>query len=82
MLADFFWLIVSVVCLTEALQFYEVLFVNCCSYNTSHWCCIQEFCPCAHIFEGLPHFLLCKFQFLWFYVEVLDPLRLEISTRR
>jgi hypothetical protein len=35
----------------------------------------------AHIFQALPHFLLYKFQCLWFYVEFLDPLRLELCTR-
>ena len=29
-----------------------------------------------------PHFLLYKFQCLWFYVEFLDPLRFDLSTRR
>jgi hypothetical protein len=43
---------------------------------------VQEFFPCAHIFETFPHFLLYKFQCLWFYVEFLDPLRLELCTRR
>ena len=38
--------------------------------------------PCAHIFEAFPHFLLYKFQCLWFYVELLDPLRFDLSTRR
>jgi hypothetical protein len=28
--------------------------------------------PCAHMFEALSHFLLYKFQCLWFYMEVLD----------
>jgi hypothetical protein len=45
-------------CLTEALQFYEVPFVNSRSYSTSHCCFIQEFFPCAHIFKAFPHFLL------------------------
>ena len=39
----------------------------------------RNFFPCAHIFEALPHFLLYKFQCLWFYVEVFDPLRLELN---
>ena len=72
----------SVFCLTEALQFYEVPFVNSWSYSTSHCCSIQEFFPCAHIFEAFPHFLLYKFHCLWFYVEFLDPLGLELCTRR
>jgi hypothetical protein len=42
----------------------------------------RNFFPCAHIFEAFPHFLLYKFQCLWFYVEVFDPLRLELCTRR
>jgi hypothetical protein len=29
-----------------------------------------------------PHFLLYKFQCLWFYVKFLDPLRFDLSTRR
>ena len=44
--------------------------------------CVQEFFPCAHIFEAFPHFLLYKFQSVWFYVEFLDPLRLVLCTRR
>jgi hypothetical protein len=36
-------LLTSVFCLTEALQFYEVPFVNSRSYSTSHWCSVQEF---------------------------------------
>ena len=36
----------------------------------------------AHVSEALPHFLLYKFQCIWFYVEVLDPLGLELCTRR
>jgi hypothetical protein len=31
---------------------------------------------------SFPHFLLYRFQLLWFYVEFLDPLRLELCTRR
>jgi hypothetical protein len=67
---------------TEALQFYEVPFVNSRSYSTCHYCSVQEFFPCAHIFEAFPHFHLYKFQCLWFYMEFLDPLRLELCTRR
>ena len=58
-------------CLTEALQFHEVPFVDSPSYSTSHCCSIQEFFPYANIFEAFPHFLLYKFQCLWFYVELL-----------
>ena len=36
--------------------------------------------PSAHIFKAFPHFLLYKFQCLWFYVEFFDPLRLELCT--
>ena len=68
--------------LTEALQFYKVPFVDSQSYSTSHCCSIQEFFPCAHIFKAFPHFLLYKFQCLWFYVKFLDPLRFDLSTRR
>jgi hypothetical protein len=31
----------------------------------------RNFSPCAHILEAFPHFLLYKFQCLWFYMEVL-----------
>jgi hypothetical protein len=34
----------------------------------------------AHIFEALSQFFRCKFQCLWFYVEFLDPLRLDLCT--
>jgi hypothetical protein len=44
--------------------------------STSHWCSVQEFFSWAFIFKALPHFLLYKFQCIWFYVEVLDPLGL------
>jgi hypothetical protein len=42
----------------------------------------RNFFPCAHIFEALPHFLLYTFLCLWFYVELLDPFRLKLCTRR
>ena len=42
----------------------------------------REFSPCAHILEAFPHFLLYKFHLLWFYVEFLGPLQLELCTRR
>jgi hypothetical protein len=45
-------------------------------------CSVQENFPYAHIFKAFPHFLLYKFQCLWFYVEFLDSLRLELCTRR
>jgi hypothetical protein len=67
-----FCLIDSVFCLTEALQFYEVLFVNSWSYSTRHCCSVKEFFHCAYIFEAFPYFLLYKFPSLWFYVEFLD----------
>ena len=57
-------------------------FVNSRTYSTSHCCSIQEFFSCAHIFEAFPHFLLYKFHCVWFYVEFLDPLRFDLSTRR
>ena len=75
-------LIDSVFCFREALQFYEVPFVDSRSYSTSHCCSIQEFFPCTHTFQAFPYFLLNKFHCLWFYVEFLDPLRLELCTRR
>ena len=34
-------------CLTEALHFYEVPFVNSWSYSISYWCSIQEIFPLA-----------------------------------
>jgi hypothetical protein len=77
-----FCLVDSIFCLTEALQFYEVPFVDSQSYSISHCCSVQKFSPCAHVFEAFPHFLLYKFQCLWFYVEVFDHLRLELCTRR
>ena len=77
-----FCLIDSVFWLAEALQFYEVPFVDSRSYSTSNCCSIQEFSPCAHIFEVFPQFLLYKFQCLWFYVEFLNPLRFDLSIRR
>jgi hypothetical protein len=77
-----FCLIVSVLCLREAFQFYEVPFVNSRFYSISHCCSIQEFSPSAHILEAFLHFLLYKFHCLWFYVEFLDPLRFDLSTRR
>jgi hypothetical protein len=42
----------------------------------------RNFFPYAHIFEAFPHFLLYKFQCLWFYVKLIDPLRFDLSTRR
>ena len=40
----------------------------------------QEYSPFAHVFQAIPHFLLYKFQCLWFYVQFLDRLRLEHCT--
>jgi hypothetical protein len=71
-----FCLIDSVFCHTEALQFYEVPFIDSRSYSTSHYCFIQEFFPCAHIFEAFPHFLLYKFHCLWFMLSSLIHLDL------
>jgi hypothetical protein len=48
---------------------------------TSQAIAVQEFFPCAHMFEALPHFLFYKFQCIWFYVKVLDHLALEFCTR-
>ena len=42
----------------------------------------RYFFPCAHMLEALPHILLNKFQYIWFYVSVLDPSGLEFCTRR
>ena len=49
---------------------------------TAQYSSIQEFFLCTHIFEAFPYFLLYKFQCLWFYVEILNPLRFDLSTRR
>ena len=49
---------------------------------TAQTCSIQKISPCGHIFKAFPHFLLYKFQCLWFYVEFLNPLRFDLSTRR
>jgi hypothetical protein len=70
----------SVFCLTDALQFYEVPFLDPQSYSTNHCFSVQEFSPCVDVFNAFPHFLLYDFQCLWFCVEFLDPLRLELST--
>jgi hypothetical protein len=67
----------GVFCLTEALQFYEVLFVNSWSYSTSHCCSVQEFFPCARIFEALPHSLLYKF-FSWLLMQYIFPFKVFI----
>jgi hypothetical protein len=37
---------------------------------------------CAHSFKGFRYILGYKIQCLWFYLEFLDPLRLELCTRR
>jgi hypothetical protein len=76
-----FCLIDSIFCLTEALQFYQP-FVDSGSYSRNLCCSVHEFFPCAHIFEAFSHFLLYKIQCLRFYVEFLNPLRLELCTRR
>jgi hypothetical protein len=65
----------SVICLTEAFQFYEVPFVNSHSYSTSHCCSVQEFFPFAHIFEAFPSFFSINFSvsvFLWSSLVHLD----------
>jgi hypothetical protein len=64
---DLFVLLAVSFCLTEALQFYEVPFVDSRSYTTSHCCSVQEFFSCVHIFKAFPHFLVCKFQLLCFF---------------
>ena len=71
-------LIDGVFCLAEALQFYEVPFVDSQSYSISHCCSIQEFFPCIHIFEAFPYFLLYKFQCLWFKWSCLIHLDLTL----
>jgi hypothetical protein len=39
----------------------------------------RNFSPCSHIFKDLPHFLLDKFQYLWFYVDFLYLLAFIVS---
>ena len=77
-----FCLIDGVFCFAEALQLYEVSFIDSRSYSKSHCYSSQESFPCTHIYEAFPYFLLLKFQCLWFYVEFLNRLRFDISTRR
>jgi hypothetical protein len=43
---------------------------------------LRNFSPVPISLRLSPHFLLYKFQCLWFYVEVFDPLRLQLCTRR
>jgi hypothetical protein len=43
--------------------------------------CSVTFPLCPYLQRFSP-FLLAKFQCLWFYVEFLDPLRLELCTRK
>ena len=38
--------------------------------------------PCANVFKAISHFLFCQFQCIWFYVEVLVLLGLELCSRR
>jgi hypothetical protein len=40
------------------------------------WCSVQEIYPCADVFKALPICLFCWIQFAWFYVAVLDTLRI------
>ena len=40
------------------------------------------FAHCTHIFEAFPYFLLHMYQYVWFYVEFLNPLKFDLSTRR
>jgi hypothetical protein len=71
----FFCLIYSVFCLIKALQFYEVPFVESQSYSTSHCYSLQEFSPCAHIFEAFPTFSSVNFSvsgFMWSFLIHLD----------
>jgi hypothetical protein len=71
------WVLVLKVCATTPSPF-----VDSWCYNASPWYSVQEFSPFAYMFEDLSHFLLYMFQCFWFYVEVLDPLRLELCVRR
>ena len=47
-----FCLIEGVFCFAEALQFYEVPFIDSRSYSTSHCCSIQEFFPLCPYLRG------------------------------
>jgi hypothetical protein len=65
----------TVVCLTEALQFYEFSFINSQSYSRSHCCSVQEYFSCVHIFEVFPTFSSISFAvsaFIWSSLIHLD----------
>jgi len=64
--------------LAEALQFYEMPFVESWSQSIRHWCFLQESFPSVYVFETLPHFFFYYIECIWFDVEVLDPLGLEL----
>jgi hypothetical protein len=66
-----------VFCLTEALQFYEVPFVNSHSYSTSHFCPIQEFFPgvqgfFSRLFHTFSSISFSVFGFIWSSLIHLD----------
>ena len=64
----------------RAVQFYEVPFVDSQSYSTSHCCSVQEFFPCAHIFEAFPTFCSICFTvsgFMWSSLIHLDLISVQ-----
>ena len=72
-----FSLIDCVLCLTEAFQFQEVSFIDCCSQYLCYSCYIYEAVSRAYVFKDTSHLLLYQVQSNWIYVEVIDPLGLE-----
>jgi hypothetical protein len=59
----------------SSLQFHKVPFVNSQSYSTRHCCSVQEFLPCAHIFEAFLTFSSISFTlsgFMWSSLIHLD----------
>jgi hypothetical protein len=67
-----FCLIDSVFCLTEALQFYEVPFVNSPSYCTGYCCSVQEFSPVPKSSRLSPTFSSIVSGFMWSSLIHLD----------
>jgi hypothetical protein len=65
-----FCLIDSVLYLTKLCNFMRshLLILDLAVQACSVLCFVQEFFPCAHIFEALPHYLLYKFKCIWSYV--------------
>jgi hypothetical protein len=74
------YLIDYVLCITEAFQFHEVPFII---LNLRAWAIgvlFRKFSLCQCFWGASPLSLLLDLVYL-FYVEVLDPLRLELCTR-